>query len=590
MIDMRWDLGQLLEGSGPEHVKAQLEAMVKCAAALAERYRGKISALSPSELRDMLVTKDDLFLVHEGAMLYSTLAFAADTTDPAANSLYNAYSDATTEVGQHLAFMGIELGKTLSARPELLDDPVLADYRHYLERALRAEPHLLSEAEERVIMAKDQNGPTAWSKLQSRWLSTRSFTAVIDGQERTMGIGEIVSHFYDADRANRRNVYQAVGETLARDEVLWADALRAICSDHRQMCRLRRYPSPVTSSLIANDVDEGAVGALIGTVEKNASLCQRFFKLKAKLMGLETLGSWDLRAPLPDAPDREFTWDEAYALVRSVYSDFDGQWGRWVEDMYTGRRMDGEPRKGKRTGAFCETWVDGKSAFVLSTYSGRTNDVYTLAHELGHAVHAYLYTRAQNLSNCQVSMCVAECGSLFGELLLTDRLLSEAHDPKEKRALLVRVLNSFVQTVYQEGFRYFFEESLYDALEQGRFLDGEAISELWTAAQRRIYGNAIEYLPVSKWDWARFPHHYFAETRFYDYPYVFAQLFVFALFRLYKEQGEAFKPQMDRLLSAGSSRSAWQLASELGFDIRTEEFWQKGIDQAGEFLEQLERL
>ena len=185
---------------------------------------------------------------------------------------------------------------------------------------------------------------------------------------------------------------------------------------------------------------------------------------------------------------------------------------------------------------------------------------------------------------------MAECGSLFGELLLTERLLNEASTPEEKRAILVKILNSFSQTVYQEGFRYFFEMDVARAVEEGRYLDGNAVSELWMGAQKRLYGDSVEFLPETRWDWARFPHHYFSEIRFYEYPYVFAQLFVYALYRLYKEQGGTFGPKFDALLAAGSSRSAAQLASDMGFDITEDAFWQKGMDQVKVFLDQLESL
>ena len=200
-----------------------------------------------------------------------------------------------------------------------------------------------------------------------------------------------------------------------------------------QMCKLRKYPSPLTSSLIANDVEDGAIAALMRVVDDNAPLVQRYFRLKAKLLGLDILGNWDLRGPLPNAPEESWTWEQAREVMISTYTGFDPRYGGWVRDMFERRRIDSEVRKGKRTGAFCETWVDGRSAFILSSYAGQLNDLFTIAHELGHAVHAYLYTRAQNPSNCQVSLCVAECGSLFGELLLTERLLNEASSADEKR-------------------------------------------------------------------------------------------------------------------------------------------------------------
>ena len=247
-------------------------------------------------------------------------------------------------------------------------------------------------------------------------------------------------------------------------------------------------------------------------------------------------------------------------------------------------------RKGKVSGAFCATWFKGRSAYVLQSFNGLVGDVYTQAHELGHAIHAYLGSRAQRPSNYEIGSCIAECGSTFGELLLTEHLLSNSSSAEEKMGVLCKVLDEFGMAAFQVSARYFFEHSLYDAIRAGRFLDGETISGLWTAARDKIYGDAVEWLPEMKWEWTMKLHYYIPNYRFYNYPYVFAQLFVFAMYRLYLEQGEAFVPKIKALLSAGSSRSPGELAAELGFDIAKEDFWQKGIDQAEEFIRQLESL
>lgn len=257
--------------------------------------------------------------------------------------------------------------------------------------------------------------------------------------------------------------------------------------------------------------------------------------------------------------------------------------------MYEKRRLDGEVRKGKVSGAWCFPWMAGKSAFVLQSYNGRMTDVYTQAHELGHAVHNHLASRAQKPSNCEVGSCVAETGSLFGELLLTERLLRKAKTKEEKQAILAIVLDEFGISAFQVSARVLFEQSLYDAIKQGQFLDSETISKLWLAARGKINGDAVEWLDVLKWDWTRTPHYYIANYRFYNYPYVFAQLFVFALYRLYKEQGRSFVPKLKALLAAGSSKSPRELSTELGFDLASEAFWQNGMKQAEEFVQMLER-
>jgi oligoendopeptidase F len=274
----------------------------------------------------------------------------------------------------------------------------------------------------------------------------------------------------------------------------------------------------------------------------------------------------------------------------SAYRQFDEEMGSWVDEMFERRHIDGEIRKGKTSGAFCSSWMAGKSAYILQSFNGRIGNVYTQAHELGHAVHAYQRSKArQKPSNFPAGSCIAETGSIFGELLLTEQLLSKARTREEKQAILTTLLDEFGMAAFQVSARFFFEQGMYDSIKQGKFLDGETVARLWVAARDKIYGDSVDWLDVMKWEWTMKVHYYIANYRFYNYPYVFAQLFVFALYRLYKEQGKSFIPKLKRLLAAGASRSPRELASELGFDITNTEFWGKGIAQAQEFIDMLEK-
>jgi oligoendopeptidase F len=305
-------------------------------------------------------------------------------------------------------------------------------------------------------------------------------------------------------------------------------------------------------------------------------------------MGLEKLGNWDIVAPLPGVPEKKYTWEESRKEVVSAYRSFDPEWAGWVDEMYERRHIDAEVRNGKRSGAFCASWLSGKSAWVLQSFNGQMGDVYTQAHELGHSVHAYLGSRHQKPSNYEIGSCIAETASVFGELLLTDKLLAEAKTKEESRTILATVLDEFGMAAYQVSARVFFEQGMYEAIKEGKFLDGETVSDLWTEGRDKIYGDAVDWLPEMKWEWTMKPHYYIPNYRFYNYPYVYAQLFVFALYRLYKEQGRAFVPKMKTLLAAGSSRSPTELAEDIGFDVTSEDFWRKGIQQFEAFVDQLE--
>ena len=587
--EMVWDLSQLIETTDLASIQKKLESMVAKAQEILDKYHGKIRGLDSKGLLELLETKDAYILKFEGVTMYCRLMYSADSTNDVAKQLNDAARKASMRVDQTLAFIDIELGKLLAEKPPLITDPVPAEYKHYLERVLRRVPHMLSETEERLIITKDKNGINAWEMLQNDWLSTRTFDIEIQGVRKALPYGEIIGLYQSPYRDLRKRANRVVYEGLGKDEIVWASAIRAVCEDHAQMCELRKYQTPMTQSLIANDVDQQIIESLMNTIMKSVGLYQRYLKLKAKLMGLDKLANYDVVAPLTNAPKMGYGWKEARKEVVDAYVGFDKEIGGWIDEMFEKRHIDGEVRKGKTSGAFCSSWFAGKSAYILQSFNGKMGDVYTQAHELGHAVHAYLGSRAQKPSNYEIGSCIAETGSTFGELLLTERLLSKAKTKEEKQAILANVLDEFGMAAFQVSARVFFEQSMYDAIKRGEFLDGEAVAKLWVAARDKIYGDSVDWLGVMKWEWTMKLHYYIPNYRFYNYPYVYAQLFVFALYRLYKEQGKSFVPKLKRLLAAGSSKSPRELASELGFDITGEAFWEKGMAQAKEFIDMLEK-
>ena len=583
--ELKWDLSQLVENTNSTAIEKKLASMVVEAEKIREAYRGKVSA---KNLLNLLEIKDDFTMKFEGVDLYCRLIYLANSTGAVAKQLNDVTRRASLKIGKALAFMEIEIGKLLTEKQSLIIEPMLAEYRHYLERTLRNAPYVLSEIEEKLIITKDKNGVKSWEMLQSDWLSTRTFEIKIKDQIKVLSYGEITGLYQSPDRDLRKRSNQIVYEGLGKDEIIWASSIRSVCEDHLQMCELRKYPTPMTQSLIANDVDQRTITSLMNTMMKNVGLYQKYLKLKAKLMGLNKLANYDLVAPLPHAPGMDYSWTEARNEVVDAYMEFDDEIGRWVNEMFEKSHIDSEVRKGKTSGAFCSSWLAGKSAYILQSFNGRMKDVYTLAHELGHAIHAYLYSRTQKPSNCEIGSCIAEIASTFGELLLTERLLSKAKAKEEKQVVLTNILDEFGMAAFQVSARVFFEQSMYDTIEQGKFLDGEAVAKLWVTARDKIYDGSVDWLDVMKWEWTMKPHYYIANYRFYNYPYVFAQLFVFALYRLYKEQGKSFVPKLKKLLATGSSKSPHDIAVELGFDITEGVFWEKGMKQAEEFISMLE--
>ncbi|MEJ2293774.1 MAG: M3 family metallopeptidase, partial [Candidatus Lokiarchaeota archaeon] len=245
---------------------------------------------------------------------------------------------------------------------------------------------------------------------------------------------------------------------------------------------------------------------------------------------------------------------------------------------------------GKRNGAYCAAWYKGKSGFILETFKGNLKEVYTLIHEMGHAIHDYYATRGQSYVNFHPGYCIAECASTFGELLMTDLLLEKSESNKEKMAILAHVLDDAGQAAFQVSARYFFEHDLYKAIQNGENLNGETIAKYWVAGRDKIYGDVVDWFEEMEWEWAMKGHYFIPDFRFYNYPYVFAQLFVYALYQTYKKEGKDFIPKFKQLLSSGGSKTPFEQGKLVGLDISKSDFWKLGIKQYEAFVDELENL
>ena len=303
-----------------------------------------------------------------------------------------------------------------------------------LERVQRRVEHQLSEVEEQLIIEKDQFGVNAWAELQSKWLNTRLFEVTVLGEKKTLSYGEANGLLPHPDRATRESANRSIYGLLGKDGEVFSAALRSICNDWVTVSKRRKYASPMESSLISNDTEEGIIDNLLKTIEEGAGTYRRYLKLKAKLMDLPVLGNHDIIAPLPDSPELKFTFQQAQDLITEAYSRFDPQYANAVKEMFQKRHIDATPRFGKRNGAFCASYYNGKSAYILQSFNGTLTDVFTLAHELGHATHDWYASRNQTLLNMNVPSTVAETASIFGELLLTDLLLEEAKSDAERKS------------------------------------------------------------------------------------------------------------------------------------------------------------
>ena len=585
-----WDLTELFSSVTDPKIQEVISQAAASADAFEKKYRSKITSLSPDGLLQCLRDVEAFDVKFSDIALFSSLSFAADMTKPQAQALNDKVDKLSASIGKQLAFYSLELGALVKSKPQIIQEPAMSNYRHVLERVHRRVEHQLSEVEEQIIIEKDQFGVNAWEELQSKWLNTRLFDVTVLGKKKTLSYGEANGLLSHRDRATRESANRAIYRLLGRDGEVFSAALRSICNDWVAVSKRRKYASPMEPSLISNDTQEVIIGVLLKTVEEGAAAYRRYLKLKAKLMDLPVLENHDIVAPLPQSPELKFTFQQAQDLVTQSYSRFSPAYATGVKEMFQKRRIDATPRFGKRNGAFCADYYNGKSAYILQSFNGTLTDVYTLAHELGHATHDWYASRNQTLLNMNVPSTVAETASIFGELLLTDQLLDGAKSDAEKKALLCLVLDEAGMTAFQVTARVWFEQALYASIEQGEFLDYKTICNHWTRARDRIFGGAVTWFPEMEAEWTMKPHYFMANYRFYNYPYVYAQMFVYSLYERYLEEGKAFVPKLEKALSVGGSVSPMEIGKIVGLDVADAGFWGGGLKVFERFIVDLEKV
>jgi oligoendopeptidase F len=588
--EIAWDLTELFLGINDPKIVQAITQATAMATAFEKKYRGKITSLTPEGLRGCLQEIEAFDKKFSDVGLFSSLSFAANMTLPETQALNDKINKLDAQISKQLAFYRLELGALLKSKPQFISDPVLANYRHMLERVYRRVEHQLSEVEEQLIIEKDQFGVNAWEELQSKWLNTRTFEVTVLGEKKTLSYGEANGLLPHPDRATRESANRVIYGLLGKDGEVFSAALRSICNDWVTVSKRRKYATPMEASLINNDTEQAIIDNLLVSLEEGTKTYRRYLKMKAKLMNLPVLGNHDIVAPLPDAPELKFTYQQAQNLIVRAYSRFDPDYAEAVKEMFAKQHIDASPRFGKRNGAFCASYYNGKSAYILQSFTGTLSDVFTLAHELGHATHDWYMARSQTPLNTSVPSIVAETASIFGELLLTDLLLAEAKSDAERKAVLCLVLDEAGMTAFQVTARVWFEQALYRSIEQDEFLEYKTICSHWTGARDRIYGDAVTWFPEMEAEWTMKPHYYMANYRFYNYPYVYAQMFVYSLYERYLEEGKAFVPKLKKALSAGSSVSPIEIGQTVGLNVRSQDFWRDGLKVFERFIVDLEKI
>ena len=568
--DVVWDLEPLLPQPGDDGLAALLDQADARADALAAQH-GNVAQFDAGQLAEFMQGLAEIHELIGRAGSYVGLEFSTDTTDPARGARMQRVEDRATQISTKLVFFELEWAEVPDDVAErLLTDERLDFARHFLRSARRYRPHLLSEAEEVVLTEKSVTGRSAWQRLFEEQVS--SIAVDLDGE--TVTLEAALSHLHAPDAEVRRDAAEAVTASLEPGLRTRAFVLNTLLSDKSVDDRLRHYDHWIASRNLANEASDESVQALVDAVQRRYAIPQRWYALKAQLLGLDRLRDYDRMASVADV-EAEIGWVAAKDLVLDAYSSFSVELADTAQLFFDGKWIDAPAHSGKRPGAFCAYTVPSHHPYVLLNWTARRRDVLTLAHELGHGLHAYL-AREQGVFHQGTPLTLAETASVFGETVTFGRLLEEVTDPQERLALLASNLEDQIATVFRQIAMNRFEDAMHNARRDEGELSVERFGELWYDSQVAMLGDSVEITEGYRSWWSYIPH--FISTPGYVYAYAYGQLLALSVYAQYEARGDAFVPQYLDLLRAGGSMAPEALGKLVDVDLADPEFWDRGLD------------
>jgi oligoendopeptidase F len=581
--DVLWNLEELVDDGGVEACDRLLDEAGARAETFAERYAGKVSGLDGPGLAAAMNELGAISDLAGRAGNYAHLRFAADTDDPANGALVARVNERSTAIETQLLFFDLEWAEL---DDELAEQLLAADgldlVRHHLRTVRRYRPHLLSEPEEKLIAEKSVTGRDSWSRLFSEL--TSAIRVKLDDEAEAVPLELAMSRLFSPDRDTRRSAADAITEALAPGLRTRAYVYNTLLQDKATDDRLRSYPTWISSRNLSNEASDESVEALLSVVQSAYDLPRRWYRLKARLLGLERLADYDRSASVA-ADDVEIGWDEGRGVVLDAYRDFSPKLGDLVERFFDERWIDAPVRPGKRGGAFCAYTVPSVHPYVMLNWTSRRRDVMTLAHELGHGVHAALAI-PRGIFEQGTPLTVCETASVFGETLVFRRLLEAADSPASRLPLLADNIENTIATVFRQAAMNRFENAVHTARREEGELSVERFGDLWAATQEDLLGDAVEVTDGYRSWWSYVPH--FIGTPGYVYAYAYGQLLALSVYGRYAEEGEAFVPAYLEMLSAGGSKSPEELAAIAGLDLGDPAFWESGLQLVRDELEEAE--
>jgi oligoendopeptidase F len=578
-----WDLGDLFPGYDSPELEAAFDQVEEQVTAF-EGVRGKLKPEIDAGLFLELVRASEATSRTISKLYgFAGLSFAANTQDQTAQSLVARMDQFIAEVQNRTLFFSLwwkELDEQNARR--LMNES--GDYRYYLEQLRLFKPHTLSEAEEKIVNLKNVTGTSALITLYDSITNRYNFKLEVEGKVRELTLGELQVYRTSPDPDLRARCYQEQWRVFSEDGPILGQMYQTLVRDwHNENLSLRKFSSAIAARNLSNDIPDEAVDTLLEVTRKNAGIFHRYFKLKAKLLGVEKLRRYDIYAPVAEA-QKKYDFDTAAQMVFDAFGAFDPKFAELARRVFDQRHLDSEIRKGKDSGAFCASVLPEMTPYVLLNYLAHPRDVAVMAHELGHAIHSML-AEGHSMFTFQASLPLAETASTFSEMMLTDKLLAEETDEAVRKEILFKQVDDAYATIVRQVYFAIFEKQAHVLVQKNAAVD--EISAVYYENLKEQFGDSLELSEDFKWEWVAIPHIY--HTPFYVYAYAFGQLLVLSLYKQFKVEGESFKPKYIKILSAGGAEAPAKVLSEAGIDIRSAKFWQGGFDVLDALVKELEK-
>jgi len=579
-----WSLKDLLPDPVDQAVGQNLSLLEESVSELERMREGLTEDISKEAFVHALGLLEVINSLMRRLQGYSYLWLSEDTQNVAALNLRDRLDQKLVDLGNRFLFVEIWF-KDL---PDSAAERLIAgggDLKYYLESIRRFKPYTLNEREEMILALKDPNGIDALVGLYEMITNRFTFSMEVNGVKKNMTRDELTTYYYNSSSEVRKAAYQELYRVYKENSTVLSQIYSHRVRDwHTEGIELRGYSSPISARNLGNDLPDEVVETLLSVCRKNASLFQRYFILKAGYLGTKKLRRYDIYAPLTNA-DKKYDFAYARKLVLDTFQEFSPLMADLAKQVFDQQHLDSEIRHGKRGGGFCYATLPELTPWVLVNYNDRPGDIATLAHELGHAVHAML-AKSHSVLSFHPSQPLAETASVFAEMQLTDRLLKEEQDPAVRRDLLVRVIDDAYATVIRQAYFTIFEKDAHRMLVEGKSFD--ELSDHYFSILSEQFGQAVELSDEYRWEWITIPHIY--ESPFYTYSYSFGQLLVLALYQQYRSEGTAFIPGYLKILSYGGSETPLKILQEAGLDITSPVFWQGGFDILDEMITELTRI